>query len=91
MMSKLHPDRHFSKSVEEKAEITRLVSDVTPHSSFMHLLAIVTGISINEKDTGELLSSDFLLSIMKIREKIDIASSDKQLNVLPHASPRITI
>eukprot|EP00592_Proboscia_alata_P021970 CAMPEP_0194407560 /NCGR_PEP_ID=MMETSP0176-20130528/5566_1 /TAXON_ID=216777 /ORGANISM="Proboscia alata, Strain PI-D3" /LENGTH=249 /DNA_ID=CAMNT_0039207239 /DNA_START=1 /DNA_END=750 /DNA_ORIENTATION=+ len=90
LMSDFHPDRHVLKSAEVREKMSKVASDVTeaytiishPHSRAMHLLTIISGDSVNERDTGALVGNVFLMSIMEIREVIDDASSDEQLKVL---------
>mmetsp|Transcript_27355 Transcript_27355/g.33132 ORF Transcript_27355/g.33132 Transcript_27355/m.33132 type:complete len:223 (-) Transcript_27355:212-880(-) len=89
LMAGLHPDRHAAKSIEERNQLHSDASDVTqaydvilrPHTRAGHILEL-EGSGLTENDSGHLVGNDFLMAIMEIREEIDEATSDKELNVL---------
>jgi len=86
LMSEYHPDRHGLKSRKEQEELEQKASAVAraydtlkrPHERATHLLEIL-GNPMEEASTGELVGTEFLMSIMEIRDAIEYTQADDEL------------
>jgi len=89
LMNELHPDRHMGKTDAEMEALHDSASAVTrafeelskPHLRAMHLLDI-SGLPLDENDSGELVGNEFLMTIMMVRENVEDANSDEKLQQL---------
>jgi len=93
LMAGVHPDRFATKSEEERELKHTEASDITraygvirdPLDRAVHLLELA-GIPFDETSSGDLVGMEFLMQIMEIREDVEAASSDEDLQKLLDAN-----
>lgn len=89
LMNEFHPDRHTLKSQAEQEEAAQQASKISRsyevlsdnHERALHLLDL-GGMPMEDDISGDILGHAFLMEVMELREEIDDAVDEKQLQML---------